>query len=456
MVYYLLPQTSSFSGRWKLSEGIISSSPPLTWRLMLAHRAVCSGDSGLWHHVNQGICLCNGNVKECSVRGRRRGCNWASPPSYTKSLWLITQVLCSCVCLFSPCSAGEGVVFFREMFITHKHHIRHLSASECKPCSQPCGPPSAQLSVQPHAPSGTGSSSSLTPTSVAEDVFFGSTNEDQVKLCTLDLDHFYFLTLVTWTLDRSWCSEYLVYLLSVLHVYPLSSLSPLFLNLSGLHSPPFCLLASLAELQDACSVVSDYDCPCAEVSNSVEDLLALSSSLRDSEYFKDLEGGIPASHSTASPVTTIPESKTLTAGLQVSLNTDSHAINHPAQTSLTTPPPQVNAPSPPYYIHPAEEPHHNFVVTQLSPKLLPGCIIDSDDLSGPAVGLSLTINLNGLLGSMETAKGITGSEEVMEQPTMDLDGEPDLDSFPILVRSMSTSRRHSWGVPVSPINLGRR
>ncbi|XP_040896037.1 rho guanine nucleotide exchange factor 18 isoform X2 [Toxotes jaculatrix] len=39
---------------------------------------------------------------------------------------------------------------------------------------------------------------------------------------------------------------------------------------------------------------------------------------------------------------------------------------------------------------------------------------------------------------------------------MDFEGEPDEDSFPILVRSMSTSRRHSWGVPVSPINLGRR
>ncbi|KAI3368754.1 hypothetical protein L3Q82_025742, partial [Scortum barcoo] len=248
--------------------------------------------------------------------------------------------------------------------------------SECKPCNQPCGPASAQLSVQPYAPSGTGSSNSLSPASIAEDVFFGSTNDDQ----------------------------------------------------------------------DTCSVVSDYDCPCAEVSNSVEDLLALSSSLRDSEYFKDLEGGILASHISASPVTAVPGSET----------THSHATKQPAQTSLTTLPPQVNALSPPYCMHPAEEPHQNFVVTQLSPKVLPGCIIDSGDLSGPAVGLSLTINLNGLLGSMETPKEITGSEEVKEQPSMDLDGEPELDSFPILVRSMSTSRRHSWGVPMSPINLGRR
>lgn len=211
------------------------------------------------------------------------------------------------------------------------------------------------------------------------------------------------------------------------------------------------------DLQDACSIVSDYDCPGVEVSSSVEDLLGFSSSLRDSEYFKDLEGGIPASQSTASTLTTVPESKTLAlTGLQVSLDTDTAALNQPVQTPLTTHAPHVDAPSPPHYIQPAEEPHLNFVVTQLSPKLLPSCIIDNGDSSGPAVGLSLTINLNGLLGSMETAKETTVSEGVNEQTTMDLDGEIDKDSFPILVRSMSTSRRHSWGVPVSPINLGRR
>lgn len=77
------------------------------------------------------------------------------------------------------------VKLLREMFLTCKHHIYCLSASECKPCSQPCGPASAQLSVQPQAPSGTGSSSSLSPASITEDVFFGSTNEDQVKLSNL-------------------------------------------------------------------------------------------------------------------------------------------------------------------------------------------------------------------------------------------------------------------------------
>ncbi|KAM3619498.1 uncharacterized protein V6R79_009228 [Siganus canaliculatus] len=259
-------------------------------------------------------------------------------------------------------------------------------ASECKPCNnQPCERPAAQLSVQPHAPSGTSSSSSLSPASIAEDVFFGSSDKDP----------------------------------------------------------------------DTCSVVSDYDCPCAEVNNSVEDLLGFSPSLRNSEYFKDLEEGIPASHHAVAPVIAAPDRESV--GRQGSLNADSPAVHQSTQTLLSTLSSPVNAAAPSYYIHPAEEPHHNFVVTPLGHKLLPGCVIDSSDSSGAAVGLSVTINLNGLLGTMETPKGIAGAEEVKkEEPNMDLDGEPDLDSFPILVRSLSTSRRHSWGVPLSPINLGRR
>ncbi|KAK5907657.1 hypothetical protein CesoFtcFv8_005478 [Champsocephalus esox] len=245
-------------------------------------------------------------------------------------------------------------------------------ASECKPCIAPCG----SLSVPPQAPFETGSSSSLSPPSIAEDAFFGSSKKDK----------------------------------------------------------------------DACSVVSDYDCPC-ELSSSVEDLLDLSYSLKDSEYFKDLEGGIPASF------TAPTERNPLPLGLQVSLDTDT---KQPSHTSLSTHSHRVNAPYSPFYIHPAEEPHQNFVVTQLRPKLHPGCIIDSDESSGPAVGLSLTINLNGLPGSMETAKGITGSQEETEQGGVGLDGELDEDSFPILVGSMSTSRRHSLGVLISPITLGRR
>nr|XP_019936690.1 PREDICTED: rho guanine nucleotide exchange factor 18-like isoform X1 [Paralichthys olivaceus] len=256
------------------------------------------------------------------------------------------------------------------------HLLPTITSSECKPCSPPCGPPSAQLSVQPAAPSGKGSCSSLSPASIAEDIFFGNTSDDQ----------------------------------------------------------------------DACSVVSDYDCPGVEAGSSVEELLGLSSSLRDSEYFKDLEEDIRVIQST---------SETSTVGQLVFLNSDPPPINIPVQTSLSAPSPQVHPPSLPLYKQPAEAPHH-FVVTQLSPRILSGCIIDSGDSSDPAVGLSVTINLNGLLGSVETAKGRTGSEGVEMEPIMDFEGEPDEDSFPTLVRSMSTSRRHSWGVPVSPINLGRR
>lgn len=193
------------------------------------------------------------------------------------------------------------------------------------------------------------------------------------------------------------------------------------------------LSAPFTELQDASSVVSDYDCPCAEVSHSVEDLLGLSS-LRNSEFFEDLEGGIPTSQ-----FTTFSESKTKSVDQKVSVKIDSPAISKPVQTA--------NELSLPYL----EEPRHNFLVTHLSPKLVPGCL--SSDSSDPAAGFSVTINLNGLLETMEPSKG---SEEVKENPTIDIDGEPDEDSFPILVRSMSTSRRHSWGAPLSPINLGRR
>ncbi|XP_008303146.1 uncharacterized protein LOC103374776 isoform X2 [Stegastes partitus] len=240
-------------------------------------------------------------------------------------------------------------------------------ASECKPCSRPSEAPSSQRGSQSQPPSGKGSSSSLSPASITEDVFFGGTNDDQ----------------------------------------------------------------------DACSVVSDYDCPFVEVGSSIEDLQGFSSSLRDSEFYRDLH---PSTGST-----TVPEGRTQ----PVPLNTD-------VFTPLTShPPPSSAAPPFPSCTLPAEEPAGSFVVTQLSPKLLPACIIDSDPV-GPVAGLSLTIDLNGLLGSMETEEPVTGLERVNERLSMDLDGEPDLDSFPILVRSMSTSRRHSWGVPVSPINLGRR
>ncbi|XP_034035736.1 rho guanine nucleotide exchange factor 18-like [Thalassophryne amazonica] len=189
--------------------------------------------------------------------------------------------------------------------------------------------------------------------------------------------------------------------------------------------------------QGSCSlsVISDYDYPDVEVSSSAEDLSSFSPSLQDSEYFKDLIGGVRAPQTT---VSTVQQSGTLTVDLQLSLNTDSTTIIQPLHTVLTSSRPSL------------KEPHSSFVATQFNPQLL-------QDSSQPKLELSVTKNLNGLFGSMESGEGInTGPQDGKRDSTMDLDGEPDLDSFPILVRSMSTSRRHSWGVPVSPVNLGRR
>ncbi|XP_061594293.1 rho guanine nucleotide exchange factor 18 isoform X2 [Cololabis saira] len=263
-------------------------------------------------------------------------------------------------------------------------------ASESNACSHPCVNPSAQLSVQSHTPSGKGSSPSSSPVSITEDVFFGSTSDDQ----------------------------------------------------------------------DTSSVVSDHHCLSVEVSSSVEDLQAFGCSLRDSEYFKDLEGDAPVSQATPSTVTSaVPGPKAQqTVCLQVPLNRDNPTPTPLTQTSLTslaTHSPQIIAPSFPSCIQPAEEIPHSVAVVQFNPGL-PGCIIDSGVSHSPPVEISLTIKLDGQLGSMETVRPLTGIDGAQDQPTMDLDGEPDLDSFPILVRSMSTSRRHSWGVPLSPSTPGRR
>lgn len=156
-------------------------------------------------------------------------------------------------------------------------------------------------------------------------------------------------------------------------------------------------------LQDTCSVVSDYDCPCAEVSDSAEDLPDLGP-LEDSGYFRDLEEASKQ------------ESETLAAARRA------------------TPDPHAAAPSP-----------SGIAFAKFAPRPAVGYVVDRGERSGPAGGLSLIFEPNGLLEAMDT---IVGSQEEMESSNVD--------SFPILVRSMSTSRRHSWGVPVSPINLGRR
>lgn len=208
-------------------------------------------------------------------------------------------------------------------------------------------------------------------------------------------------------------------------------------------------------VQDTSSVVSDYDCPGVDAGSSLEDLQGLSSSLKDSEYFKDLQGESAASQ-TAAPTdsSAFPQSNTRQTGdSQQSVNTNRQTKNQP--TALTTDTLQVNAVSFPSHEQFADEPPSDSEA-QLSPKPPKSCVVDGDVSIASALNLSWTINLNELLGSLEPVKAAKELDENKNQSKMELDGEPDMDSFPIFVRSMSTSRRHSWGVPLSPLNSGRR
>ncbi|XP_061739115.1 rho guanine nucleotide exchange factor 18 isoform X3 [Nerophis ophidion] len=167
--------------------------------------------------------------------------------------------------------------------------------------------------------------------------------------------------------------------------------------------------------QDACWVVSEGDLrPDVEVSSSVEDL---SSSLGDSDYFRHLNADL------AGPL-------------------------KDSGSQITAPPVACRALSP-SLAPPAEAaPGGTVVVTQLRPTRSPSCVMDS---TGPGVQLSWTIHLDGLLGAMETTESTK-----TKQNSKRFTGHAEVDSFPGLARSMSMSRRHSWGVPVSPINLARR
>ncbi|XP_037554241.1 rho guanine nucleotide exchange factor 18 [Nematolebias whitei] len=209
--------------------------------------------------------------------------------------------------------------------------------------------------------------------------------------------------------------------------------------------------------QDTCSVVGDYDCPFVEEGSSVEDLQGLSPSLTDSEYFRDLEGATLTSQTPASTGTTkrTERNSQQPVDSQLLSNTDSPITDRPTQTALTTHCTHVDATSLPFCTQPPEELPSD-LVTQLSLELLSGCLFDGGDSADPSLHFNLMFTQNGELGSLETVEATTGLEEIKGQAMMDLDGEPDLDSLPILVRSMSTSRRHSWGVPLSPISSDRR
>ncbi|KAK6313700.1 hypothetical protein J4Q44_G00151590 [Coregonus suidteri] len=166
---------------------------------------------------------------------------------------------------------------------------------------------------------------------------------------------------------------------------------------------------------------SDYENPSLDedVDVSVVDLMGLSCSSTDSNYYKDHQGVHSVS---AAPETSPP------------------ALGFPGRYRDS--PQHSSQPNP----HPYQEtenrsiPHRTIVVTQFNPNLLQsGGAMDgyNSESVDPLVVVSTMVNLNGPRGQGDV-----------------MDSDPE--SFPILVRSMSTSRRHSCGMPLSPINLGRR
>lgn len=131
--------------------------------------------------------------------------------------------------------------------------------------------------------------------------------------------------------------------------------------------------------------------------SSEEDLLDLCSSLRDSEYFRDLQLGSTDQPDVQLPVLTAPDK---------------------GPTPLVPP---VSA----------SESGSRQDSTEFHTVIFAG---------GEAMDRLVAIR----------------SSEYQDYPESEQDEDSDSDNFPILVRSMSTSRRHSWEAPVSPIDLGRR
>ncbi|KAL6469502.1 hypothetical protein MHYP_G00230260 [Metynnis hypsauchen] len=155
------------------------------------------------------------------------------------------------------------------------------------------------------------------------------------------------------------------------------------------------------EDKNYCLVESDFECS----ESSADDLLDLNS-LKDSEYFRDLQSS-PSLSETPLPVLFPPTCKPQL---------------HPAL--FLYPPPSCG-------------PTHTQCNLTVSPTICTmNLLCDQGELTEPAV----------------TADSIVSADEPTAPKEMDLD----LETLPILVRSMSTSRRHSWDVPLSPVGLGRR
>lgn len=140
--------------------------------------------------------------------------------------------------------------------------------------------------------------------------------------------------------------------------------------------------------------------------SSEEDLLDLCSSLRDSEYFRDLQLG-----STDEP------------DVQLTVLAAPDKGPTPLVPPVSTSESGSRQESTEFHTHQLDQVDHTVIFA-----------------GGEVMDRLIAIR----------------SSEYQDYPESEQDEDSDSDNFPILVRSMSTSRRHSWEAPVSPIDLGRR
>ncbi|XP_031431015.1 rho guanine nucleotide exchange factor 18 isoform X2 [Clupea harengus] len=184
--------------------------------------------------------------------------------------------------------------------------------------------------------------------------------------------------------------------------------------------------SSLTEEQSPSSTESDYENPGQDVDSSAEDLLNLNSSLRGSEFFRDLQ---PEPITSQTPPTAV--SIVITPVGEHSLSPTLHVYQIVDKGS---------------YQGPVAS---NY--SQLPWQFSSSMENQQSDSEQPTVTVNTTVQL-GDPGDPEAQEAL----EAPEGPEAPELHDSDPDNIPMLVRSMSTSRRHSCGLPVSPIDLGRR
>ncbi|XP_035268649.1 rho guanine nucleotide exchange factor 18 isoform X3 [Anguilla anguilla] len=192
---------------------------------------------------------------------------------------------------------------------------------------------------------------------------------------------------------------------------------------SSLSPPPIAedVFFTMTEEKDT-SCESDYEDPGLDADSSVDDISGLDSSLRGSEFFRDLAEGQTA---------------------HVAL-------------ALSTPQLDHGSPPGPHFLSPGMQFHHA-ANSSSCPGLL-ACQGSSAPLH-PDAGAD--VRYADMPGSDASAAPPAHSEAPGAGGGGGGRGEGDMDSdvesFPLLVRSMSTSRRHSWEAPpLSPLDPGRR